>query len=213
MGAAQHEKLDASGFAKAVRDLCRQDDDFRSVVAAHGPPPFWHRRPGYESFVHIILEQQVSIASARAVLRRLKQVCQPLNPARFLELDDAALSACGFSRQKMRYCRELSAAICDGELNLRSLHRMDDDAFRECITRYPGIGPWTSDVYLLVVLGRPDVWPSGDLALLIAAQSLKRLRKRPSPKRLDAMGEAWRPNRSTAARILWHHYLNRRAGA
>jgi DNA-3-methyladenine glycosylase II len=203
------QRLNSERYASTVRRLCRQDEDFRNVVRAHGPPPFWHRPPGYQTLIHIILEQQVSLASAKAVLNRLKQRCRPLNPANFLRLTARDLSACGFSRQKMRYCRVLSESIRDRELSLRALHRLDDDAFRKRITEYPGIGPWTSDVYLLIALARPDVWPSGDLALLVAMQSLKRMRKRPSTDRFEKMGNPWRPDRSTAARILWHHYLNR----
>ena len=168
----------------------------------------WRRKPGFVTLIHTILEQQVSLASANAVLNKLRRMCTPLNPDTLLGMSSAQLASAGFSRQKMRYCRALAEAISSGELYLRKLHKLDDDAFRMEITAYPGIGPWTANVYLLMALGRPDVWPSGDLALQAAAQSLKNLKARPSPEKLDRIGEKWRPYRSSAARILWHHYRN-----
>jgi DNA-3-methyladenine glycosylase II len=123
-------------------------------------------------------------------------------------LDDGALKTIGFSRQKTRYGRELALALADGRLDLRRLRRQDDAAARTALTAIKGIGPWTAEIYLLMVLRRPDAWPAGDLALAVAAQRVKRLTTRPSPDELDALGEAWRPWRAVAARILWHDYLS-----
>ena len=208
MSGRNDNRVNQQEFAKSIDWLCRRDDDFRRVVSRHGLPPIWRRKPGFVTLIHTILEQQVSLASANAVLIKLGQMCTPLNPDTLLRLSSAQLASAGFSRQKMRYCRALAEAISSGELYLRKLHKLDDDAFRMEITAYPGIGPWTANVYLLMALGRPDVWPSGDLALQAAAQSLKNLKARPSPEKLDRIGEKWRPYRSSAARILWHHYRN-----
>lgn len=198
--------MNRQAYARSIAWLCHRDADFQEVVDRHGLPPMWRRKPGFVTLIHTILEQQVSLASAKAVLNKLRKICTPLNPGTLLGLSSAQLASAGFSRQKMRYCRALAEAISSGELYLAKLHRLDDDAFRKEITAYPGIGPWTANVYLLTALGRPDIWPSGDLALQAAAQSLKNLESRPSPEKLDRIGEKWRPYRSSAARILWHHY-------
>ncbi len=131
-------------------------------------------------------------------------------PARFLELSDAELLAIGFSRQKARYGRALAAAVADGSLDLDGLDGLDDDAVHGALQAIPGIGPWTSTIYLLMVLGRPDVWPVGDIALAESVGQVKGLGRRPDAAEMAALGEAWRPWRSVAARLFWHDYLARR---
>lgn len=168
----------------------------------------WEREAGFSTLLHIILEQQVSLASARAAHNKLLEAASPVTPRRFLELDDAMLKAVGFSRQKTAYGRTLSQAILEGHLDLDALQSMSDADVRTELIKVKGIGHWTADVYLLMVLRRPDIWPTGDLALAVAAQSVKRLRSRPTPERLEQIGKAWRPWRAVAARILWHHYLS-----
>jgi DNA-3-methyladenine glycosylase II len=170
----------------------------------------WNRRPGFPTLLHIILEQQVSLASARAAFDRLRAAASPLTPARFLELDDATLKAIGFSRQKTAYGRHLAQSIVHGHFRLAALNRMDDATARAELLKLNGVGPWTADIYLLMALRRPDVWPSGDLALALAVQRVKRLPSRPTPDELDAIGAAWRPWRAVAARVLWHYYLSQR---
>jgi DNA-3-methyladenine glycosylase II len=160
--------------------------------------------------VRIILEQQVSLASAQAAYDRLAEAVSPLVPERFLKLGDAGLKTIGFSRQKTGYCRGLAEAILDGRLNLRKLGSMDDDAVRRELKMIRGIGDWTADIYLLMALRRPDIWPSGDLALVNAVKEAKGLRKNPSPKRWGRIGAAWQPWRAVAARMLWHFYLSER---
>ena len=168
----------------------------------------WGREAGFSTLLHIILEQQVSLASARAAHNKLLEAASPLTPQCFLELDDATLKAVGFSRQKTAYGRHLAHSMIEGHLDLDALHTMNDADVRSELLRIKGIGQWTADVYLLMVLRRPDVWPTGDLALAVAAQSVKRLKSRPTPQRLEEIGMAWRPWRAVAARILWHHYLS-----
>ena len=173
-----------------------------------GPPPMWLREPGFPTLVHIILEQQVSLASAQAAFNRLVAAISPLTPERFLELDDVSLKIIGFSRQKTAYTRHLAELIVQGSLNLDMLSAMDDMRARLDLLQVKGIGPWTADIYLLMALRRPDVWPSGDLALATAVQLVKQLPYRPSPEQLNEIGQEWRPWRAVAARILWHYYLN-----
>lgn len=196
-------------FQHQVAKLCRQDLDLATVVHRFGPPPFWRRDPGFQTLVHIILEQQVSLASAQAALDRLLALVCPLTPAGFLELDDVTLRAVGFSRQKSRYCRLLAQAILTGQLDLDGLAVLEDEAARQVLLAQTGIGPWTAEIYLLMVLRRPDAWPLGDRALVVAAREVKGLEQDPSTEELARLGEAWRPWRAVAARILWHHYLSR----
>lgn len=202
--------LDAAGLTTAVARLAAHDADLAGIVARYGPPPLWDRAPGFATLLHIVLEQQVSLASAQAAFDRLRAAADPIEPARFLELGDAELLAIGFSRQKARYGRALAAALVTGALDLDGLDGLDDAAAHRALQTIPGIGPWTSTIYLLMVLGRPDVWPVGDIALAESVGQVKRLGRRPGAVEMEAIGESWRPWRSVAARLLWHNYLARR---
>jgi DNA-3-methyladenine glycosylase II len=202
--------LTTAGLAAAVEELARGDPDLAAIVARYGTPPLWDREPGFGTLLHIILEQQVSLASARSAFDRLRAVADPLTPTRFLELTDAELLTIGFSRQKVRYGRALATAIETRALDLGGLDTLDDDAVRRTLEALPGIGPWTSTIYLLMVLGRPDVWPAGDIALAESVGQVKGLGRRPDPLEMGTLGEAWRPWRSVAARLFWHDYLERR---
>jgi DNA-3-methyladenine glycosylase II len=189
--------------------LKERDPDIAGVLSRFGPPPMWRRKAGFESLVNIILEQQVSLASARAAFDRLRLAVPGLTPQTFLNLDAKTLRKIGFSRQKAGYCRNLAEAVSSGRLPLEALERMDDDRVRSELTSISGIGHWTADVYLLMALRRPDVWPIGDLALATAVQQVKRLHERPSSIELAKIGEIWKPWRAVAARVFWHHYLSR----
>jgi DNA-3-methyladenine glycosylase II len=195
-------------LARAVEHVCALDRDLDRVVAEFGTPPLWARAPGFATLVHIILEQQVSLASARAAFARLRAALTTLTPRSFLTLDDQTLKTIGFSRQKIIYVRHLAEAINTGALDLDGLARLPDEAARGELLKLKGIGSWTADVYLLMALCRPDVFPSGDLGLLVAAQHVKQLPARPTPTELEILGERWRPWRAVAARILWHYYLS-----
>jgi DNA-3-methyladenine glycosylase II len=208
--AAAVPALTAASLAFAVEELARGDADLAGIVARYGPPPLWDREPGFATLLHIILEQQVSLASARSAFDRLRATADPLTPTRFLELTDAELLAIGFSRQKARYGRALGTAIETETLDLDGLGALDDDAVTRTLEALPGIGPWTSTIYLLMVLGRPDVWPVGDIALAESVGQVKRLGRRPDALEMGMLGEAWRPWRSVAARLFWHDYLERR---
>lgn len=200
--------LDATSFSAAASELCAADSDLAAIVEAHGLPEFWAREPGFPTLVLLILEQQVSLASARAAYDRLETRLVGLTPAGVLGSSDEELRADGFSRQKNRYVRALSAAIVDGSLDLDAVSVLDDDSVRGALVALPGIGPWTAEVYLLSALRRPDTWPVGDIALQEAARRARGLEARPSPEELEAIGEAWRPHRASAARLLWHLYLS-----
>jgi DNA-3-methyladenine glycosylase II len=200
--------LDQTSYHRALGELAGRDRDLGRVLSSLGPPPMWDREPGFPTLVHIILEQQVSLASARACFDKLLKTVERLTPERLLTLDDGVLKEAGFSRQKTAYARILAEEIRTGTLDLVGLADLPDDEAREQLMRLKGIGRWTADIYLLMALGRPDVWPVGDLALVIAAQRIKGLEARPNPEEFRNLGEAWRPWRSVAARLLWHHYLS-----
>lgn len=205
------EALDEFSLIKGLRHLSRSDADLARIFKQLGAPPMWERAEGFPTLVHIILEQQVSLASARAAFARLVEAAAPLMPQSFLEFDDEELRRFGFSRQKALYARGLARAIVDGQLDLAALHGMDDTAARVELMRVKGIGAWTADIYLLMALRRRDAWPSGDLALAVALQDVKSLPARPTRVEIEALAEPWRPWRAVAARLLWSHYLDNKA--
>lgn len=200
--------LTEESLREAAEILAGRDPDLAQVLEAFGPPPLWAREPGFGTLVYIILEQQVSLASARAAYTRLAETVRPLAPEGFLQLDDVTLKAIGFSRQKTGYARGLAQAVLDGTLDLPALAALPDEAVRAELIKLKGIGRWTADIYLMEALLRPDIWPTGDLALAVAVQRVKRLEELPNPARLAELGEAYRPWRAAAARLFWHHYLS-----
>ncbi len=208
-GEAQLEPLTEQTLRSGAQQLARCDPDLAAVIDRWGTPPLWAREPGFPTLVRIILEQQVSLASAGAAFEKLTAVCRPLTAHQFLTLDDLTLKSAGFSRQKSGYCRHLAQAISGGQLDLSALHHREDAAVHAALVGIKGIGPWTANIYLLMALRRPDVWPRGDLALAKAAQEVKRLPHLPTDAALEALSEQWRPWRAVAARLLWHHYLSR----
>ena len=194
-------------FGQGLHFLSDRDPDLAQILTKYGPPPMWSREPGFQTLILIILEQQISLASARAAYNRLREEASPLTPVRFLELDDAMLKAIGFSRQKTAYGRGLAKTLVDGHLDLVKLAMMPDTNVRSELIKIKGIGPWTADIYLLMALRRPDIMPGADLALLTAVQKVKRLASRPTPDELNTLSKNWKPWRSVAARLLWHYYL------
>lgn len=213
-GAARAPPLTERTFLLAARRLADEEPVLARILAEHGLPVFWWRPPGFPTLVLLILEQQVSLASARAAFDRLlAAVPDSLTPAGLLALDDATLRTVGFSRQKARYVRELSSALLEGRLDLDRVAAAPDGEARRMLEALPGIGRWTSDVYLLSALRRPDVWPIGDRALQVAVSEALELAEVPSPGRLEEIGGRWSPWRSVAARLLWHSYLSRRGRA
>jgi DNA-3-methyladenine glycosylase II len=184
---------------------------FAVVVARHGTPPMWDRAPGFASLLHIMLEQQVSLASARAAFDRLRALADPLTAQTLLRLDDLQLREVGFSRQKTRYARALASAVEQGSLVLEALDELDDDDVDARLQAVAGIGPWTSAIYRLSALGRPDAWPTGDLAVAAGIADLWQLPAPPARAETLSRAEAWRPWRAVAARLLWQRYLASRS--
>ena len=203
--------LTAKSLADAARDLAARDKTLGHIFSHHGNPPLWRRATGFPTLVHIILEQQVSLKSGRAMFDRLSAAIEPFEPGEFVARGEMYLRSLGVTRQKAAYLVHLSSLLVSGELNLSRLSRMNDVEARTALMRVKGIGLWSADVYLLMAMRRADIWPAGDLALAVAAQELLSLEKRPTPDELERLAEKWRPLRAVAARMLWQHYLAKRA--
>jgi DNA-3-methyladenine glycosylase II len=202
--------LTEKSLARAARELAARDEMLAAIHARYGDPPLWRRAAGFPTLVHIILEQQVSLKSAKSMLVRLEGVIKPFTPERFLELGDVHLRGLGVTRQKSAYLIDLSSAIVNEELSFTKLARLGDDEARQVLTRIKGIGAWSADVYLLMAMRRADIWPAGDLALAVAMRELMGLEARPGPLELEQWAEQWRPHRAVAARMLWQYYLGTR---
>ncbi len=197
-------------LARAAKTLARRDGDLAAILESYGSPPLWVRPPGFATLVKIILEQQVSLASAASMFARLKQNIVPFHAARMMELGEVHLKSLGMTRQKTTYCLELAQSVTGKRLRLSQLSRMSDTEAKATLMEIKGLGAWSADVYLLMALRRPDIWPVNDLALAAAVAKLKRLTKRPNPNELAEIAEPWRPFRSVAARMLWQYYLAQR---
>lgn len=205
------DPLDARSLAAAVRALAARDARLAAVVERHGPPPLWARRGGFRTLARMILEQQVSLASAATLFRRLdRELDGGIRAATVAAEGERGLRARGLTRQKAAYFVALARAVEDRDLRFGELHRLSDAAARAALEEVRGIGPWTSGIYLLMVLRRPDVWPPGDLALHVALSRLRGQNRVPSSAEAARYAERWRPWRSVAARILWHDYLSER---
>jgi DNA-3-methyladenine glycosylase II len=200
--------LNHKSLTEGVSYLCTIDLDLARIVSDLGHPPLWAREPGFSTLLQIILEQQVSLASARATFLKLEKASGQITPEGFLSFTDAELKQFGFSRQKTKYGRLLSQAIIAGELDLVGLSDLEDAEVHRELIQLKGIGPWTADIYLLMALLRPDIWPKGDLALVSAVQKIKNLQENPTADQINQIAEQWKPWRSVAARIAWHYYLS-----
>ena len=169
----------------------------------------WRRRdPSFAGLLDIILGQQVSTRAADAMWAKLVAILPDPAPEGFLRLDDETLARCGFSRQKARYGRALAEALITGRLDLDRLPAADDETVVATLTELPGIGRWSAEVYLMFCLGRPDVWPIGDLGIVLGTQYLMGLADKPQPAEIVAIAEAWRPHRTAASLLVWDHYTS-----
>jgi len=197
-------------LAGGVHALARCDPDLAALAARNGMPPMWARRPGFSTLIRIVLEQQVSIVAARSLFRRIRDQLGDMTPELIVGRGIAGLHRLGLTRQKAAYCHGLARAALDGSLRLSEIARGADTDGRAALLALRGIGPWSADIYYLMALRRPDVWPVGDLALAAAMQEVKALRARPDTRQQLAISAGWAPWRSVAARLLWHYYLTTR---
>lgn len=209
-GTKQVSVFDETNFRKICDELAGRDSDLQAIINQHGYPPLWNRPASFETLVHIILEQQVSLASALAAINKLKEKITTVTPVNLLSLSNEELKACYFSRQKTHYTQHLATAIISGELNLHTLADMDNYAVRTSLTKIKGIGNWTVDVYLMMVLQRCDLFPLGDIALMTSIREIKKLPKETSRQAIEDIVAGWKPYQTVAAFLLWHSYLCKR---
>ena len=192
-------------------ELAEIDPHLATVHARYGTPPLWARPTGFATLLYIILEQQVSLSSAKACFNKLAARVGDVAPINVLNSTDAELKRDGFSRQKTSYARHLAEAVLNEHVDLDGMHLLADDDAKAELIKLKGVGNWTAECYLLMVLLRPDVMPRGDIALHAAYQKLIGAEKRPGTDEFVAIAEKWKPFRSVAARLLWHYYLSERA--
>lgn len=191
----------------AAEQLSKNDDELSVLFDIDGVPPLWARRPGFATLIKIILEQQVSLSSAKAINEKLHSNIKPFTPASFLELSISNLRKLGVTRQKSSYCINVAEAVIDNKFSFSSLNKLDDYNAKQILMQIKGVGSWTADIYLLMALRRPDIWPKGDIALAKSMKKVKKLRNLPSYEEQLRVAEMWRPYRSVAARMLWQHYI------
>jgi DNA-3-methyladenine glycosylase II len=202
--------INRQNLGDACIELSTADPDLARVLDRYGVPPLWDRPQGFSTLMHIILEQQVSLASAKACFDKLVARLGELTPKSLLTLDDAEMKAVGFSRQKTSYARHLAEAILKERIDFDRVHLLPDAEAKHELMQLKGVGHWTADIYLLMAMLRADIMPRGDLALHIAWQKLSGSAERPGSDEFVEMAERWRPYRSVAARLLWHFYLSER---
>ena len=202
--------LTHASLSEGSRALRARDRDLARILDRLGEPPLWGRRPGFSTLIRIILEQQVSLAAARTLYRRLVRHLGIMTAETVRATGEAGLRDLGLTRQKARYCHGLAARIFDGSLDLSAIAALPDAVGRSTLLSIPGLGPWSVDIYYLMALRRPDVWPEGDLALARALRDVKRMDELPAREDQHALAAGWSPWRSVAARLLWAHYLDAR---
>jgi len=204
------ESVSERNIERMCRELAATDEHLERVYSTYGTPPMWDRSPEFATLLQIILEQQVSLASAKACFDKLNKLLGNVTPESLLTLNNAELKAVGFSRQKTTYGRHLAQAVIDNQIDLDGLQSLSDSDAKAELTKLKGVGEWTSDIYLLMAMLRPDVMPRGDIALHAVYQKLTGTEKRPGSDEFIQIAEKWRPYRSVAARLLWHFYLSER---
>ena len=203
-------RFDADNFKKLCDQLAKRDVDLKRIILEHGHPNMWVRPNNFQTLILTILEQQVSLAAAYAAFNRLRARIGLVTPEKLAALTDDELRACYFTRQKIVYARELTEAVLSKRIRLRALHHQPDEIVREQLIQLKGIGHWTIDVYLMHALRRTDLFPLGDIALVNSMKRNKGLSDDISKEEMLRIAEDWRPNRTIAAMILWHDYMNRR---
>ena len=190
--------------------LAKKDRDLRTIIKQYGYPPMWTRPATFQTLILFILEQQVSLASAYAAFKKLKERVGYVTPAKILSLTDAELRSCYFSRQKIIYARELAKAVQSKQLRLNKIAISHEDEIRLELKKIKGIGDWTVDVYLMHALQRTDLFPLGDIALVNSLKEIKQLHSQTTKEDMLSIAESWRPYRTIASMILWHAYIKKR---
>jgi DNA-3-methyladenine glycosylase II len=204
------QNFHTGNFHLLCDELGHKDEQLGTIIKTYGYPPLWNRPQGFATLIHIILEQQVSLASAKAAFIKLQEKITEITPGKLLLLTDEEMKACYFSRQKMKYARHLAEAIVSHTLNLEGISSQPDDMIRQELKKIKGIGDWTADIYLLFALQRTDIFPVGDLAMVNALKEIKRLDSGISKEEMIVLSKIWSPHRSIATMLLWHYYLRKK---
>lgn len=208
MGDAQPLRIPHFRSTMSIDHLSALDPIFAESLRVGGPTVRDFRRPdGFSGLLCLIIEQQLSTTVAAALWAKLQAMVGVVTPDAILALPDEDLRACGLSRQKIGYARGLAHTVADGRLDFDAIHKMDDEEAIAALITLKGIGRWTAEIYLMMALGRPDIWPVGDLAIQLGVQRLKGWAEKPTQAQLLAVAEPWRPHRSLAAQLVWHHYV------
>ena len=192
---------------KDISQLIKLDNIFAFIFNNYGPPPNWTRPQGFISLSKIILEQQVSLASANAHFLKLNGFLDAFIPSNILKLSDGEMRICQISRQKAIYLRALSTAIIDGVIDLGKLPKLKESEVRKQLTGIKGIGDWTADIYLMFCLQSKNIFPIGDIAII---KTVKELSEAKTKEEILILADNWKPFRSLAAYFLWHYYLSKR---
>lgn len=200
--------FDENSFTLICDKLAASDNALAAIIDVYGYPPMWKRPNTFETLVRIILEQQVSLASALSALNKMREKVVLIEPVNLLRLTDEEFRACYFSRQKTACVKYLAQALLNNHIDLGEIERLPDDDIRAKLIQLKGIGNWTIDVYLMFVLQRPDIFPVGDLAAVNALKRVKKLPKETSREELQTFAAEWAPYRTIATMLLWHYYLS-----
>lgn len=199
-------RLTARNLRSGLRDAATRCEFLRRGLDEVGYPALRTRAPGFEALMRVIVGQQLSVYAAATIWGRVEALVQPMTPQQFLTFDDGKLRAAGLSRQKIAYMRSLAELVAAGQVDFERIPTLDDEAAIGELIQIKGVGRWTAEVYMLFAHGRRDVWPIDDLALMVAAQRLRGMRKRPTKKQMLKLAEAWRPWRGAVSMFLWHYY-------
>lgn len=203
-------RFTAGNFTSLCNKLALKDKDFQEIIEQYGYPPQWRREPSFATLIHIILEQQVSLASAKAAFDRLQSYIGDITPENILRLTDEEMKACYFSWQKTSYARSLSEAVISNQLTIAQLVLLDDEAIRVKLKKIKGIGDWTVDVFLMMCLHSADIFPYGDIAAVNSLKYIKQISLQAPKEELVSIVESWKPYRSVATYLLWHAYICRK---
>jgi DNA-3-methyladenine glycosylase II len=202
--------FDETNFYSLCDHLAWRDIHLKNIIQTYSYPPFWNRTPTFATLVHIILEQQVSLASAKAAFLKLQEKIGHITPEYLLQLTDEEMKACYFSRQKIIYAKALASSIVSGDLIIEQLNELDDDSIINKLQKIKGIGNWTTDVFLMMALHRCDCFPTGDIALIKSIKEVKDLPPATSREEILSIANHWKPYRTIAAYLLWHSYIKKR---
>ena len=196
--------LNDQNLRKGFKHLIKKEPLFKTVLEQKNYEiKLFNKKKGFEGLISLIVDQQLSVASARAIFNRMKELIKPFTAENFIKVSETDLKGAGLSSQKINYCKGVANNIISGDLNLKSFEKKKDSEIIQELVKIKGIGEWTAKCYLLACLKRIDVWPAADLGLMVAIQKLKGMKERPKQLTIEEIAEPWSPYRSVAALLLW----------